>query len=130
MMSVPSPHVLAAIVLVVVSIVYVILTKTTFVHRLLVFIVHRVLRQSSSTHTTKRLPDGTCRHGDTRLPARNLGVAIHNLVLPGSAFPADLGPVRIESIAVQRVVLQVSHTIELLVDGVDVQLHQLRMPQV
>lgn len=59
MVSLPTPHVLAAIVLVVVSVIYVVLTKTTFLHRLLVFILHRVLRKSSSQHTTKRLANGT-----------------------------------------------------------------------
>ena len=64
-MTMPSAPVLAATVLVIVSIVYVVLTKTSFLHRLLVFILHRVLRQSSSKHTTKRLTNGTptcCRH--------------------------------------------------------------------
>lgn len=72
--------------------------------------------------------DASLDFGTRRAPIQ--GVSIHNLVLPGSAFPADFGPVRIDTVAVRHVALSINNTISLVVDGVDVELHQPRMPQV
>lgn len=57
-MVVPAPYVAVGISFVFLAIVYAIVTRTTFLHRLLVLILHRVLRQSSAQHTTKRIPNG------------------------------------------------------------------------
>ena len=57
------------------------------------------------------------------------GVAVDDLVLPGSALKS-VGPLRIGSIAIRHASLSISNTVNVTVDGVDVQLHQPRMPQV
>lgn len=57
-------------------------------------------------------------------------MAISNLSLPASAFPQDLGPVCVDAVTVGRMALVITERIELVVEGVDVQLYQPRMPQV
>ncbi len=138
------PYVAVSIALICIASTYALLTKTTLVHRLLVLVLHRLLRHSSPKHSTNRIPNGARVYWST-LRARVFilseiwgkpikiytGIQVQNLTLPATIFGAiNLGPLVIDTLSIKHVSLAISHTIDLVVDGVSVHLVQRCMPQV